>query len=62
RMASIIKGIRDRLKEPSSWAAIAMALGFFGVKILPELWEGIVMFATGGAIILAFYLKEKPKA
>lgn len=49
-----------RLKEPSSYAAIAAALAVFGV-VLPESLAPLVTQAgVGIAALLAFFLPESP--
>ena len=55
-----------RLKEPSSWAAIAGAgllslLGLDG-KITTEMWDMIVAAGVALATLLSFVLREKTPA
>ncbi len=48
-----------RLKEPSSWAAVAAALAALGVSVDPGLWQQIAAAGTGCSGLAAFFLKEK---
>ncbi len=50
--------VLTRLKEPSSWASIAVALGVFGVTFTDGLWEHIVSLGTAAAAFLGFFLPE----
>ncbi len=55
----------DRLKEPSSYAALAAVLAMIGVNIDAELWQYAVGAASALAGIAGFFLSEKapiPKA
>lgn len=52
--------ILERLREPSSWAGVAVLLGLFGVPVgAPEL---VAQVGAGLAGLLAIALKEKGKA
>lgn len=61
-MKKFIKGVLDRFKEPSSWAAITAGLVAIGINMDAELLQHIVngLAALAGAI--AFFLREKPAA
>jgi len=48
RVTSILKYILNRFKEPSSWAGVAVFVGFFGLS--PETIDHIV---TNGPMIIA---------
>jgi len=41
-MNAVIKYLRNRLQEPSTWRGILLLLTALGVSIRPDLWEGIV--------------------
>lgn len=56
------KSILDRLKEPSSWSAIAAILVLFNVTVPEDLWGYVVWAGAGLAGIAAFFLKEGKKA
>lgn len=51
--------ILDRLKEPSSYAAVAAVLAMIGVNIDTELWQYIVGGASALAGMAGFFLGEK---
>ena len=52
----------QRLKEPSSYAAIAAVLALAGVNIDTELWQYIVGAASALAGIAGFFIGEKGNA
>lgn len=54
----------SRLKEPSTWAALASSgvLGFLSIDPSSTLWHAIVGVGTGIATIVAVVLKEKGTA
>ncbi|MGH6954160.1 MAG: hypothetical protein ACREGL_08265 [Alphaproteobacteria bacterium] len=54
-----MKTLLQRLREPSSYAAIAAVLAMIGVNIDEGLWRDAVMAATGLAGILGVMLREK---
>lgn len=58
---SIIQSILDRLKEPSSYAGLAVLLSFFGVNVAPEGWALVVTAATAVCAAAAFFIREKAK-
>lgn len=49
----------DRLKEPSSYAALAAVLAMVGVNIDAELWQYVVGAASAIAGIAGFFLGER---
>ncbi len=49
----------DRLREPSSYAAVAAVLAMIGVNIDAELWQYVVGAASALAGIAGFFLGEK---
>ncbi len=49
----------DRLREPSSWAAIAAGLAAFGFSIPSAIWQSIVGIGTGVAVLAGVLLREK---
>ena len=51
----------NRLKEPSSWASLAVLLGFMGYKIEDELWQHIVTAGVGAFALIGFIAKENNK-
>ena len=53
------KKIIDRLKEPSSWAAIAIALGVFGIEASPEYLKVVTQAGTGVSALMAVLMSEK---
>lgn len=49
----------ERMKEPSSWAGVAVLLGLFGVPVgAPEL---VAQIGSGIAALIAIAMKEKAK-
>jgi uncharacterized membrane protein YccC len=50
--------IIDRLREPSSYAALAGVLAMVGVTIPVDLWQNIVMLACGVAGVTGFFMHE----
>lgn len=48
-----------RLKEPSTWAGIAIILALFGVDLAPEQSQVIVQSGAGIGALLAIILGEK---
>ena len=51
--------LTDRLREPSTWAAIA-ALGVaLGVNMPDDLWQNIVMVGSGLAGIVGIVRRER---
>lgn len=60
-MKTLLLGLINRFKEPSSWAAITAGL----VGVFPALegtGQAIALVGAGIAGLLAFFLKEKPVA
>lgn len=51
--------IVDRLKEGSSWASIAVALGAVGVSIPSDLWSVIVQAGMAVSVVIAFFVKDR---
>ena len=54
-----LKSFVERLKEPSSWAAVAAAMAALGVSLDPGLWQQIAAAGTGVSGLLGFFMKEK---
>jgi len=50
--------IIDRLREPSSYAALAGVLAMVGVTVPVDLWQNIVMLACGAAGVVGFFMSE----
>jgi hypothetical protein len=48
-----------RLREPSTYAGIAVLLGLFGVQVAPELMQGAIQAATAVAALAAMLLGER---
>lgn len=59
RRKSMLQIAIARLREPSTYAGIAMLLGMAGVAIAPETWAAAVQVATGIASLAAIFLAEK---
>lgn len=55
----MLKGILDRLKEPSTYAGIGMLLGLVGVNFAPVELNAIIGVLTAIAAALAIFLREK---
>lgn len=53
-----MNGLINRLKEPSSWAAIAAGLSVFGVALDPGLLTKITTAGTGVAALAAFFMRD----
>jgi hypothetical protein len=50
--------LTDRLKERSTWAAIAAIAGLFGMEIQPEFRDLIINALIGVAAVVAFMFDE----
>ena len=50
--------IMHRLKEPSSYAALAGVLAMVGVTVPVDLWQNIVMLACGVSGVVGFFMSE----
>lgn len=48
----------DRLKEPSSYAALGTALGFMGITLPPGVVQAIPLIGSGICLLLGIILKE----
>jgi hypothetical protein len=55
----ISKWIKDRGKEPSTYQGITAILSVVGVTLSPELWESILLVASGIIGIIQIVKKEK---
>ena len=51
--------ILARLREPSTYAGLAVLLGMFGVQIAPEMMTGIVQTVSGAAAVAAMVVAER---
>jgi hypothetical protein len=51
----------DRLKEPSSWAALAAGFGTFGIALPGGLVRVVSLFGAGLCVLLGVMLKEKSR-
>ncbi|HVC54961.1 MAG TPA: hypothetical protein VND95_03345 [Stellaceae bacterium] len=49
----------DRFKEPSSWAALAAALGTLGIAVPGQFVQVISLFGAGLCSALGILLREK---
>jgi hypothetical protein len=49
----------QRLKEPSSYAAIAGVLALVGVQLPEGLWDHVVTAGAAAASLAAFFLPER---
>lgn len=56
-----LAGLAARLREPSSWAAIAAAMAAIGISVPAEVWQPIVHTGAGVAALAGFFLKENGK-
>ena len=54
-----LKSLVSRLKEPSSWAAVAAAMAALGLSVDPGLWQHLATAGVGVSGLLAFFMKEK---
>lgn len=54
----MLEYITNRLKEPSTYAGIAVIAGLVGVKITPEAWEAGVQILTGVAALVAMLVPD----
>jgi hypothetical protein len=64
-MGNILTFLLARAKEPSTWAAAAGALGYFGLHPADGTMQAVAQFATGAAALLGMALSERgpdPKA
>jgi hypothetical protein len=55
----MLKMITDRLKEPSSYVAIAALLGTVGYQLAPEAIEVVTQVGAAVAALIGFFLAEK---
>ncbi len=56
-----MNNVVDRLKEGSSWASIAVALGAVGVNIPSDLWSVIVQAGMAVSVVIAFFVRDRGK-
>ena len=49
----------ERMKEPSTWAGLAILASLFGVQIAPEQMNTIVQAGTGFAAAVAIFMPER---
>lgn len=56
-----MQALLSRLREPSSWAGLAVILGLFGVKIAPEQLTAITTLGAAAAGAAAVLLPETKK-
>lgn len=54
-----MKGIFERFKEPSSYAAITSALVALGINVDGSVLQAGVYIAAGLSGLIAFFMKEK---
>jgi len=50
-----------RLKEPSSWASISVALMAVHINVDPGLWQLVTAAGVGVSALLGYFLPEAPK-
>lgn len=48
-----------RLQEPGTWGAIAAGEAAVGVHVPTGVWQAVVGFGTGGAVLAGILLKER---
>lgn len=53
-----VEGVVTRLKEPSTWAALAAGLGTLGVSIPPGVWQDVVFAGVGLSTVLGVGFRE----
>lgn len=49
----------DRLREPSTWAGVAVLLSVFGVNMAPADKQAVVNGGVGLASLIAVFMREK---
>lgn len=54
-----MQNLLTRLREPSTYAGIAVLLGLFGVQVAPEVMQGAIQAATAVAAFVAILLGER---
>jgi len=54
-----IMGLFNTLKQPSSWAGMAVLLSAFGVSITGEQWQALVQLGIAIAGAGAIFINEK---
>ncbi len=57
-MLEMLKFADARLREPSTWAGLAVLLGLLRVNIDPGLWQVVTLWGTAAAAALAILLSE----
>jgi hypothetical protein len=60
--ANVIATIKQRLREPSTWAALAALLAVFGVPVPPGVPEAVGTIVAAGAAIVGVAMPEKKAA
>ncbi len=50
-----------RMREPSTYAGLAVLLGLFGVQMAPETMTAVVQTVSGAAALAAIALGERGK-
>ena len=51
--------LMNRLKEPSSYAALTGVFAMLGIVIPNDLWQSVVMICCGACGAVRFIIKEK---
>lgn len=51
--------LMNRLKEPSSYAALTGVFAMAGVVVPSDLWQSVVMICCGICGAVGFFIKEK---
>ena len=49
----------ERLREPSTWASLGLALGYFGLSVDPTLWGHLSTAGVALACAAGVLLSEK---
>jgi len=49
----------DRMKEPSTWSAIAAGMAAVGISMPAGVWQGVVGIGTGIAVLAGIFITEK---
>lgn len=57
---TMLKWIKKRLKEPTTYKGAVLVAGAFGLSVSPELWEAITVFVASG-IGLIWVIEDERK-
>ena len=51
--------LMNRLKEPSSYAALSGVFAMLGIMVPSDLWQSVVMVCCGAAGAIGFFVGEE---